>query len=1107
MKVKITIVIAGFILTFSCSGILKAMDIITLDRKVIVTTDNYEIEFDSGVINHITNKLTNEDYSLLSGLTGNTGILNRQSGSVWANQLDIREIEHLKVGLIFSQGQNRIVMFISVDPVSGDLLIEQEGISEARGVYGIQWGCGNLDIQKSHLIIPVLGGQVIDDEFPFSSQVFTYPGSGQPWEAQLAIIQGLRGGFYVRSEDDTFQFKALNYNRDAESYALGFETHNQSPYDNLTSAKSVVWRINTYIGDWRVPASIYCDWMERALDPRLISTMPSWVGDIGLVVTYLADYRDFNLLDKLAGKIDAAKTLLYLPDWRKDGYDVNYPDYIAKAELGDFIKYAHQLRFRIMLHTNIYGIAPYNTLYDEFKSSQIKEPFSKEPLGWWWDRTQAPQRHAFIDLADSRFRKLFVQKLKEVWSKYHVDAFHLDVSSFIINDANGLIEGLNSAQGNAQMHKELAESLPQVIFSGEGLSEVTFFRESFAQRWKLSPGMKPHPICAFLFSRYTMPYGYLGMPNPDSSPVGYQKYLDSYESWGVLPTLSLSSVDQLEKDGARNLLAIAKLWQQSGLKPDFDDDWENDTLFKYTGQSGEIAAYQKTEGGSRLVLPHETRYERAYGITQVVTDLSIPDWYAYNEIAIIGLDPEQYYLLSDLPRDYSKFHINSLPEGIFITEARVTKNAAFFKFERSRFTSEIDLISRLYLARLRTVINDETLYIQKGASFQATEALASGIQKLAIFAHPPWQGVIGDVFGEFNISLPDSPGISLEFDIALADGSENSDGVTFMVHVNGNEIFHRHYNEQKWQHFSLDLNAYRNQQIILRFTTNPGPQGNTGWDWAVWGEPKIFAEPDKSFAKIGFFSPDTPVMAYPDNIRYSGQGQYFLETRLPVALIMLFEPVQLVKSPYNLRNAQFIAGLQYGGIFKIGSVWGSGNLTGGTSGGISKETIFAHPPSNGKTVIQFPLRLPNSREIVFSFSMGLEDGSCSDGLDFSVLINGEPKLEHFTETPGWTNANISLTGYAGQIILLELVTAPHGEPDCDWAHWADLFITAKGVLPDWDINSDAVIDFVDIVDLVKSLGKLSSESPKKDVNHDGMINILDLIIIAKHFGENYREAQ
>ena len=60
-----------------------------------------------------------------------------------------------------------------------------------------------------------------------------------------------------------------------------------------------------------------------------------------------------------------------------------------------------------------------------------------------------------------------------------MDAFFLDVSGRVVNDANGLIEGLNAGQGNVLLHKALAASMPGVVFGGESLHEVTFFRGEF----------------------------------------------------------------------------------------------------------------------------------------------------------------------------------------------------------------------------------------------------------------------------------------------------------------------------------------------------------------------------------------------------------------------------------------------------------------------------------------------------------------------------------------------------------------------------------------------------------------------------------------------------
>ena len=56
-------------------------------------------------------------------------------------------------------------------------------------------------------------------------------------------------------------------------------------------------------------------------------------------------------------------------------------------------------------------------------------------------------------------------------------------------------------------------------------------------------------------------------------------------------------------------------------------------------------------------------------------------------------------------------------------------------------------------------------------------------------------------FGEWTLSLPDtSTPIYLDFDIGLREGSEGSDGVTFIVSIQGTEIFRRLYNAQRWEH-------------------------------------------------------------------------------------------------------------------------------------------------------------------------------------------------------------------------------------------------------------------------------------------------------------------
>ena len=912
MNITRTLIMVMLISVFSVSYLETASAEITIDGETIhVETAAYKVQFDRGVITQLQNKLTGETYTLPldtnrnPGFRMQTGILGMH---VWARHATTTEV--IRTGadsatLLFRRGGNEIRLLLTVDPNTNDLLISGDSISDTPGVYGMQWGIENLDIRNSKLILPAQGGRIIHATDAITTRGFSYPGR---WEAQLAIIQDEQGGFFVRGTDDTFQFKELRYQSDTDTFGLGFQTHNQAPWDTLTSAKSVTWRLNTYSGDWRVPARIYRDWMESTFNPWRLTDMPAWVADIGLVIIYELDKGLSVELDLLSELVDPTKTLIYMVDWRKEGHDVNHPDYTNPIDgFGAFIEIAHAHGFRVMPHVNIYNISPSHPLYPEFKRFQYRRPWTGELSGWKWDELDNPQRNAHISLASSKWRNLLVQQFKAVWEKYKVDAFHLDVSHYVLNDGNGLIEERSSAQGNVLMHLELAEAMPGVVFSGEGLHEVTFFRESFAQRWPLPQGVLAHPISAFLFSPYTRTYGDLGVPHPDANSSRYNVYLDSYESWGGLPTIRLWREGQLNGRFIQQILSTARAWQDLGLKPDFESDWGPNALFQYTTQTGEIATVQRTPAGSTFILPNDAGYERIFGVTQVETRRSLPHWRAYSETALLGLDPNRFYLPSSTPRDFSQLRINSLSPDVSIRETRVTDQAALFRLEST-------------------------------ASDQQTT--------------------------------------------------------------------------------------------------------------------------------IGFFLPTEPVGSIPDALRHIGSGDYTLEADLSKPVVIFLAPFQQMNLPYNLRDAQFTAGLQLNGIFRLGSHHGSGDDRTATIDSIRKETIFGHPPRNGLTILQFPLLLPQEPS-TFSFSAGLEKG-CSEGVLFQVRLNGQTYSEVFADTFEWKEGNISLSAFAGQPVLLELVTDPSGSSNCDWAHWADLQITA---------------------------------APNPDANLDGQINVLDLIVVAQHFDE------
>ena len=514
----------------------------------------------------------------------------------------------------------------------------------------------------------------------------------------------------------------------------------------------------------------------------------------------------------------------------------------------------------------------------------------------------------------------------------------------------------------------------------------------------------------------------------------------------------------------------------------------------------------------RFVLPEESLgYERVFGVTQVKTHRNIPYWRTYNETTILGLHPEKSYFLSDTPRDFSQAHINALPDGVSVTESRVTENAALFRLERLDISHEIDLLSEIHLVRTGIVHKGKELPRQRGASFHKTEVSIAGVRKSAIDAHPPHRIIPGDnirrdtsTFGEWALSLPDtSTPLYLDFDIGLREGSEGSDGVTFIVSIQGTELFRRLYKAQRWEHVRLDLTPYRKQRVTLRFSTTPGPVGDGAWDWAMWGDPEITYEPVGSTDRDRILHTECADEKLPDTLENHGNGQYWLKAQLPAQVLILFGTPQQTEMLDNLRDAHFVAGLQFDGIFREGSVWGSGKRSELTATGVRKQTLNGQPPPGGQTVLQFLLSLPPAEEVTFSFSMGLPDISCSiDGLFLKVLLNGQSRFEHFAfNDPGWVDGRISLSEFAGETVLLELVTDSGETISCDWAHWADLFITAKGVESSGDVNQDGIVNVLDIILVAQNLGQKSPSNPRVDVNKDGQVNVLDLVFVAEHLGE------
>lgn len=118
----------------------------------------------------------------------------------------------------------------------------------------------------------------------------------------------------------------------------------------------------------------------------------------------------------------------------------------------------------------------------------------------------------------------------------------------------------------------------------------------------------------------------------------------------------------------------------------------------------------------------------------------------------------------------------------------------------------------------------------------------------SIFEHP--QGPTGTTIVYENIKIHKKS--RLEFSIGLDENIWNkpeSDGVTFEIYLHDSAtntthvIFSRMLDpahamdDRGWHHFELSLEKYAGENVSVQFVTRPN--GNTNYDWAWWGDPKI----------------------------------------------------------------------------------------------------------------------------------------------------------------------------------------------------------------------------------------------------------------------------
>jgi hypothetical protein len=959
----------------------------------------------------------------------------------------------------------RLTLDLGVE-ADGALTVRESGERDAPQLLSASWAIAGIDAARTRIVAPANGGTMIDALRGPGALALSWPGS---WQAALIVLQGETGGFCVWAEDPEAQFKSVDVRRFGRETTLSFGAETREAYDAARRVTSPVWRVQAYRGDWKVPALAYRERMAQVLGLTPIAQRrPEWIRDIRLVVRVSNDVTVGDLRG-LAEQVDPHQTLLYVPGWRKLPYDVLYPDYEPRDGFVEWCRAAQELGFRVMPHGNLVGIGPKSPELPQVEQHLQTDRVSGDRVGWYLDRPDHPGQIYCVNPASSEARRFLIDHFRRAWERVRFDALHLDFP-VIVSTHDGDVEGMTCARGVEVYLKELQAALPEVALGTEGLNE-TLLACSFAQLgepfWvNPTPGMSLHPIRSTLFAPYCGLYGHLGLPSQATSLPAFLTHHDFFDALGGWPTLSLDGPLDPANGGTDFVLREARYFQQQRLTPAPEEVRLPKELFAWRSSDGAISAVFDTPPGRRLA-PRAAPNRPVWALLSKVNTYdgpgSVADWRAFDAGHLFGLDPERRYPLTSQTPDPKVLHLVSASAPIVVQEVRDNRRRALFRLG-GQTAVVADFVELAASAAAGIIVEGRQEPISAGAGFHATPGVCGGEALPSISGHPPWQGgkLGGLTYGEFPVTVPAEGRTLLRFAIGLGDLTDPaqiqadakqplSDGVTFTVSVDGQEVFREHWLRGKWARREVDLTQYGGKSIIVGLATGPGPANEAGWDWAVWGQPRVvnLGSAETQPLKLQVFSPYGPGAACfgdPDQpgrviATRRADGGALLDIELPRAqpFGLLYETTPAAAGA-DLADLPFITGSTSGGLLHEGSIYGSGTVGADEVDGAACRAISGHPPNAGRTALDWCLQLP-PEPVRLHFYAKVRPGG--GPVAFEVQANGQSLWALPMPHPdGWKKGVVDLTPWAGKPVLLSLVTDSVGSNNCDWAVWGDVRLAA-----------------------------------------------------------------
>jgi hypothetical protein len=447
------------------------------------------------------------------------------------------------------------VLRIRECPATGALLVEPAAYSARPGVRACRWWLRGIP-REVDLVAPLYQGV----KLPLADSLIRNSHWHWPilWEAGLAILQGRDGGFWVHAQDTAYRYKSLQIGTAGDSQCLGFEAEAYGPLDANLAAGGLTWRINTYVGDWQVPAEEYRNWLWQAYGlAERAAARPKWMHDIGFAVSWCNG--DPAVLHALREKVDPQRVLIHFSNWRNHAYDEYYPDYTPSPRARDFITEARAMGFHVLPHCNSVDMDPSHPIYHWIRDFEYRDLIHKGRLGWGWEAGRVlsvPNSNS--SLQENRSRKVMVkvhpglsmwrsilsEEIARGIAGLSVDGVFIDVTLCSFNLHNCLVENTTSTEGMKLLIDQVGQVNNGLAVGGEGLNEITAQGLSFAQahlfrsHHATCDGLERAGGCAlnaFLFSGLCRTFGYSRLSGKTDEEVLRSRV---HLSLGAIPTIT-----------------------------------------------------------------------------------------------------------------------------------------------------------------------------------------------------------------------------------------------------------------------------------------------------------------------------------------------------------------------------------------------------------------------------------------------------------------------------------------------------------------------------------------------------------------------------------------